>query len=235
MRGRWLIAGALALTGCSVGHQFSYHRAQPFVEQGRAMSIALAVVDQRPSVNAGGSPDFVGVARDHYSRTSYISTASGQPLSADFTVSIRRGLESAGYRVTPVRVMDRSRPETVVRQLARTGAQRLLAVRIAEWVSEGHLLRGELYYDVTMRVLDGGGQELGRAVISGRDVMGAASDVEVPRLYVQKLEQLLNDPAIKRGLAPPAAAPVVPATPAPDQPPPASEPTVVVPAGGSSP
>ena len=43
-RGHWLIAGALALTGCSIGQKYPYHLARPFVEQGRAMSIALAVV-----------------------------------------------------------------------------------------------------------------------------------------------------------------------------------------------
>jgi hypothetical protein len=117
-----------------------------------------------------------------------------------------------------------------VRQLAQTGAERLLAVRIATWASDGYH-RGELYYDVTVRVLDGGERELGRAAIWGRDVMGAAFDVEVPRLYVRKLEQLLNDPAIKRGLVPSAAAAVAPAPPAP--PPAASEPEVVVPGGPS--
>ena len=121
----------VALTGCPWGQKYPYHLAQPFVEQGRAMSIALAVDDQRVSVNAGGRPDFVGVARDGYGKTYDIATESGQPLAADFTVSIRRGLEAAGYRVTPVRVPDRSRPEIVVRQLAQTGAERLLAVRIA--------------------------------------------------------------------------------------------------------
>jgi hypothetical protein len=223
----------VALTGCPWGQKYPYHLAQPFVEQGRAMSIALAVVDQRVSVNAGGRPDFVGVARDGYGKTYDIATESGQPLAADFTVSIRRGLEAAGYRVTPVRVPDRSRPEIVVRQLAQTGAERLLAVRIATWASDGYH-RGELYYDVTMRALDGGGRELGRAVVSGRDVMGPGFVVKVPRLYLQKLEQLLNDPAIKRGLAPSAPGPIAPAmpvAPAPDQPPPpATEPSVVVPA-----
>jgi hypothetical protein len=54
--GHWLIGVALAMTGCPWGQKYPYHLAQPFVEQGRAMSIALAVVDQRTSVNAAGVP-----------------------------------------------------------------------------------------------------------------------------------------------------------------------------------
>ena len=73
---------------------------------------------------------------------------------------------------------------TVSGQLA-VRAERLLAVRIATWSSTiSH--RSELYYDVTMRVLDGGGREL--AAPWFRAAMWSSARAKVPRLYLQKLE-----------------------------------------------
>jgi hypothetical protein len=181
------------------------------MEQGRAMSIALAVQEQRDSVNAGGPPNFVGVSRGGFGNSFDVTTASGQPLAADFAVSIQRGLESAGYRVTPVRVMDRARTEVVARALAKTNAERSMAVTIDVWHSDT-LSRTWLHYGVRVQVLDARGDELGRAAVSGSDVIGSAfadrdniGELSMPRACVQKLEKLLNDPAIKRALLPPAA------------------------------
>lgn len=223
-----LILVALATGGC-LGSPTThpYHLAHPFVDQGRAASIALAVTDRRQFVAMGGRPDFVG--KLHPGRD--VTTASGQPLAVDFAVSIQRGLEAAGYRVALVRVMARSRPETVASALVKAGGERLLAVQIDEWRYDSHV-RGKLVYDVTMRVLDPRGQELGRAVVSGLDVLTGDPPAKVPTAYLEKLEQLLNAPTIKRGMAPSGAAPVAPAVPvAPaPSPSPASEPAVVVPA-----
>jgi hypothetical protein len=231
-----LIGGALATSGCFVSPTtHPYHLAHPFVDQGRAASIALAVTDRRQFVAAGGRPDFVG--KLHPGRD--VTTASGQPLAADVAVSIRRGLEAAGYRVALVRVMERSRPETVASALVKAGGELLMAVQIDVWRYDSHV-RAKLDYDVTMRVLDARGQELGRAQVSGLDVLTGDPAAKVPTVYLEKLEQLLNDPAIKRGMAAAASLPIAPAmpvAPAPDQPPPppSSEPSVVVPRGGPSP
>jgi hypothetical protein len=203
-----LLGAVVAVAGCAYGRRYAYHLGTPMVEQGRAMAIALAVQDQRESVNAGGSPDFVGVSRGGFGNSFDVTTASGQPLAADFAVSIQRGLESAGYRVTPVRVMDRARTELVARTLAKTNAERLLAVTIDVWHSDT-LNRSWLHYGVRLRVFDAGGHELGRAAVSGSDVLGSAfqdreniAELAMPRACVQKLEKLLNDPAIKRALLP---------------------------------
>ena len=179
----------------------------------------------------GGRPDFVG--KLHPGRD--VTTASGQPLAADFAVSIRRGLEAAGYRVALARVMARSRPETVASALVKAGGERLLAVQIDEWRYDSHV-RAKLAYDVTMRVLDPRGQELGRVQVSGLDVLTGDPAAKVPTVYLEKLEQLLNDPATKRGMASSAPVPIAPAPPASAPPPPAAPgPAVVVPGGGPSP
>ena len=202
------LGGVVAVANCAYGRRYAYHLANPTVEQGRAMSIALAVQDQRGSVNAGGPTDFVGVSRGSFGNSFDVTTASGQPLAADFAVSIQRGLESAGYRVTPVRVMDRARTEVVARTLAKTNAERLLAVTIDVWHSDT-LNRSWLHYGVRLQVFDDGGHELGRAGVSGSDVIGSAfqdrdnlAELAMPRACAQKLERLLNDPAIKRALLP---------------------------------
>ncbi len=226
-----LILGcAVAASGCTYGHHYAHHLANPLVEQGRAMSLALAVQDQREYVNSGGRPDFVGFTHGGLGNAFDVTTASGQPLAADFATSIRRGLESAGYRVTPVRVMDRAQRETVARALTKTGAERLLAVQIDAWTCDTWK-RTQFDYDVTLRVLDARGHGLGQARVSGSEVLGGDfvdpvghAAVVLPRVYVQKLEQLLNDPAIKRGLLPTPPAPVPAPTekaPAPVESPPA--------------
>ena len=196
------------MAGCAYGRRYAYHLGSPMVEQGRAMSIALAVQDQRDSVNAGGRTDFVGVFRGGFGNSFDVTTASGQPLAADFAVSIQRGLEAAGYRVTPVPVMDRARAEIVARALAKTNADRLMAVTIDVWHSDT-LSRSWLHYGVRLRVLDAGGRELGRAAVSGSDVVGGHApradnfvEIALPAAYVRKLETLLNDPAVKRALLP---------------------------------
>jgi hypothetical protein len=203
-----LIGVAISASGCAYGRHYAYHLATPMVEQGRAMSIALAVQDQRDSVNAGGRAEFVGVSRGSFGNSFDVTTASGQPLAADFATSIQRGLESAGYRVTPVRVMDRARAEVVARTLTKTNAERLMAVTIDVWHSDT-LNRTWLHYGVRLQVLDAGGHELGRAAVSGSDVIGSAlanrdniGELSLPRACAQKLEKLLNDPAIKRALLP---------------------------------
>jgi hypothetical protein len=216
------------VAGCAYGRHLHYDAMSPFVEQGRSISLALAVQDQRDSVLSGGRADFVGLSRGGFGNSFDITTASGQPLAADFAVSIARGLQAAGYRVTIVRVMERSRPETVARALVKTGAERLLAIQIDVWKSDAYF-HTRLYYGVTLRVLDAQGQELGRATVAGSDVV-AHNELgdALGRAYVEKLEGLLNHPAVKRALAP-GSTPVTPPSVAPSVAPPPGEPAVIVP------
>jgi len=205
-RGRLLaiasILGATGATGCAFGRHHAYHLAKPFVERGPAMSIALAVQDQRDSVLMGGRPDFVGLMRAGFGNSYDVTTVSGQPLAADFAASIRRGLESVSFRVTTVKVMDRARPETVASALAKTGAERLMVVAIDLWKTDT-LSRTWLFYGVRVQVLDPRGQELGHAAVSGKDVLAGTEinlETTLPKAYTKKLEQLLNDPAVLRAL-----------------------------------
>jgi hypothetical protein len=212
-----VVGCALVTTGCAFGHHHAYHTASPSVARG-SFSVALAVQDAREGVVSGGNPTFVGLSRGGFGNAFDVTTASGQPLADDFAVSIRRGLEAAGYRVTPVRVMSRARQETVVGALARTGAQRLMFVEIQVWRSDT-MMRTRLDYDLTLRVFDSRGQELARANTADSLVLGSESHVEP--MYARKLERLLNDDAVKGALvsssAPADAPAVTPAeAPAPD-------------------
>lgn len=211
-----VFGGALLLTGCAFGRHHAYHLADPLVNQGGRTSIALAVQDQRDSVLMGGRPDFVGLSRGGFGNAFDVTTASGQPLAADFTASIRRGLERAGYRVSSVAVMDRSPTESVARKLAKAGADRSMLVQIDTWKSDTYS-GTQLFYGVTIQVFDASGQVLGRAATSGRDIVGrdfvdpgGLAEEALPKIYALKLELLLNDRAIARSLVvsrpPPAAA-----------------------------
>jgi hypothetical protein len=193
-----VFVGALAASGCAFGHHHAYHLGSPAVGRGSS-SVALSVADVRESVLMGGNPAFVGLSRAGFGNSFDVNTSSGQPLADDLATSIRRGLEAAGYRVTPVRVMVRAREETVVGALTRTGAERLLLFEISVWKSDT-LMRTALDYDVTLRVFNAQGRQLARARVADRDVLQSESDIET--IYVRKLERLLNDYAIKRALAP---------------------------------
>jgi hypothetical protein len=215
---------ALALTGCAFGRHHAYHTANPRVMVRGSVVVALAVQDQRASLTMGKSPDFVGLSRGGFGNTFDIGTVSGQPLAVDFATSIARGLQNAGFRVIPVTVADRVLPEQLRDALFRTGAQRGLVVQIQEWKSDTYQ-NTALHYSVVLRVLDPAGEELGRTAISGSDNLGGSfwapagfAEDNVPPAYAHKLEQLLNDPAVLRALAPAPPRPPLPPAPPPGAP-----------------
>lgn len=219
---------ALAISGCAVGRKIAYD-GNPRMPRG-SLSVALAVQDQRAYVLSGVKrANFVGLQRGGFGNPFDVTTASGQALADDFVTSIRRGLQRAGYRVLPVPVSGRASPAQVQDALAKTGAERGLLFVIQEWKTDTQM-QTALYYGLILRVFDAGGQELGRAVISGNDTLGGSfmdpaghAEEVVPHAYNHKLEQLLNDPSVVRALAP---SPVAPPPPAPPMTPPADAPSV---------
>jgi hypothetical protein len=201
---------ALIAAGCTVS-KVPYHLANPLVQKQGRVAVAVAVQDQRAGVIAGGRPDLVGLMRAGIS-ASDVTTDSGEPLAADLSRCVRRGLQQAGYQVTPVNVIIRSREEYVVAQMAKTGAQRLLLVSIDAWESDSRgnkwrVTTTGLVYDVTVQVFDPQGYLLGRAQTSGRDDVGGYDPPEtaLPELYQLKLELLLNDRSIARALRAPGS------------------------------
>jgi hypothetical protein len=212
-----IVGCAVVIGGCAIGRKHAYDNGSPRMPRG-SRSVALAVQDQRPAVLSGAKrPNFVGLQRGGFGNPFDVTTASGQPLAADFATSIRHGLMRAGYRVIPVPVSDRAAPAQVQAALAQTQAERGLMVQIQEWKADTQM-RTALHYSVMLRVFDPAGQELGRAVVFGDDTLGGDfidpaghAEEAVPRAYIQKLEELLNSPAVVRALAP---APAVPAPPA---------------------
>ena len=217
-----VFVGALAASGCAFGHHHAYHLGSPAVGRG-SLSVALFVGDARDSVLMGGDPAVVGVSRGGFGNPFDVITASDQPLADDLAVSIRRGLEAAGYRVIPVRAPPRAREETVVGALARAGAERLLFFEIAEWKSDT-LMRTRFNYDVTLRVYDAQGRKIGRARVADSDVLG--NEMNVEKIYVRKLEGLLNDYTIRRALTPTPPVPESAPPPAPAATSPADAPSV---------
>jgi hypothetical protein len=229
MRIQWhttaLIVGcAVAIGGCAIGRQHAYDNGSPRMARG-SLSVALVVQDQRPAVLSGAKrPNFVGFQRGGFGNPFDVTTASGHPLAVDFMTSIRHGLQRAGYRVIPVPVGDRADPAEVQEALVETRAERGLVFQIQEWKADTQM-RTALHYGVMLRVLDPAGQELGRAVVAGNDTLGGdfidpaghAEEV-VPRAYNHKLEELLNNPAVVRALAPAPAPPAAEpdATPVPE-------------------
>ena len=184
-----------------------------------SLSVALAVLDQRVAVLTGEKrPDFVGFSRGGYGNPFDVLTVSGQPLADDFATSIGRALQQAGYRVTRVRVSNQASPPEVQDALLGAQAERALMLLIHEWKSDTYNDTA-LHYQVTLRVLGAGGEEMARAELAGDDDLGGSfmdpggfAEEAVPKAYKRRLERLLNDPAIVRALSPPPPPPAPPPT-----------------------
>jgi hypothetical protein len=232
-RGVLLVGWLASLVGCAFGKHLPYHQTVPRVVHGAPIPVALAVEDERPSVLMGGRPDFVGVSRGGFGNPFDVTTTSGQALARDFAASIRAGLEAAGYRVIPVTVANGTRPDQVARIVGRTGADRLLAIKIVAWKSDT-LVQTSLDFELRARAFGASGQPLGgAAIVSGHEVLGGNfvdpfghAETAVPPLYRAKLEQLLNHPGLVRGLTAPVA-PAPPPSPPPSDAPPDAEPVVI--------
>jgi hypothetical protein len=219
-----IVGVALTMAGCAIGRRHAYHDGNPRLSVRAATLVALAVQDQRNEVASGlKRANFVGFQRGGFGNPFDVTTLSGHSLAADFTVSIRRGLQRAGYRVVAVGVPDQAGPKQVQDLFRGAGAERGIVVEIREWKSDTYN-NTALHYGVILRVLDPNGRELAHSSIAGNDSLGGSffdpaghAEEAVPRAYNEKLEELLNNPSVQRALAPtppPAAAP--PAAPAPD-------------------
>jgi hypothetical protein len=206
------------------------------------LPVALAVHDERPYVVDGDKKaDFVGLSRGGFGNSFDVTTASERPLASDMAERFARSLSEAGYKVTVIPCDPRRAWADVLSDLAKTGAPRLVLVRMEEWKSDTYNSTA-LIYDMTVRVFDAQKQMIGISTVNGRDDLGgdfmnppSHAKSAVPPAYQKKLEELLNHPAIARALQPslppatpaPTPAPAAPATPPPPPEAPASAPPPV--------
>lgn len=205
----WRIAallGMLVLGGCAIGVSHQYDAAVPDIRASSGSRITLGAQDRRVYVlNRGKAETFVGLSRGGFGNPFDVTTASGQPLAADFTKAIQRSLASKNVAVTTIRLAPDLSEVEAVERLTLT-AQKSILVTIKEWKADTYM-NTRLLYDVTVKVLDGSGKILGESHIAGTDNLGGNlvnppehARSAVPAAFRRKLEELFSAPGVANNL-----------------------------------
>jgi hypothetical protein len=193
-----ILLALIALEGCAFGHKFPYANTIARIDASGTNSVAVTAHDQRKRVIAeGGNPTFVGELRSLAHIPYGVYTASGKPLAEDLTTVLANSFSSKGFRAVPVVVTYSERPETVVQKITAMGLDRGVVLTVVEWRTDTYF-KTQLFYDLSLRILDRNGKQLAEGRVEGHDneIAGSASEA-----FRQKLELLINDPKVTQALS----------------------------------
>jgi hypothetical protein len=144
----------------------------------------------------------VGLTRGGYGNPFNVRTQSDRPLAEDMTHVICNALKKKGFQCVPVIVAANNSPDEVQRKLQEATGNVAVLLTLHEWKSDTYVGTA-LIYNVTLHVLDGSGTVIVEARTEGRDVLGSnffdpvgVAYTAVPQAFKQKLEELLNQPAV---------------------------------------
>lgn len=187
--------------GTALGDRYDYAGLTLSVAAAPAQPVAVAVIDQRPSVvNGGEGPDYVGTTLGRYRNSVDVTTESGRPLAAIVTEAVARALDARGPAAAAV-ILESGTPEAeALDALAATGAERLLLIRLHEWQTDA-TVRVTAAWDFEATVHDDAGRLLGRRLGRGTENIGTAgregrANALAVEFLAGKLAQLIDDPAI---------------------------------------
>ncbi len=197
----------LFVSGCAVGNNHQYHDVIANVNASDSIGVGIASHDQREYVIDGKkNPNFVGLSRGGYGNPFNVGTASGRNLADDMTEAISSSLSKKGYKAVPIIVSHSDDQNAVLKKLKATEARRLILLTLHEWKSDT-LTNTALIFNVTLKVFDQSGQVLAEKQLQGRDnLKGSAINPPkhakkvIPIAFRQKIEELLNDPAVEKNL-----------------------------------
>lgn len=192
--GAALLTAALAL-GCASGSHVAYDQVQinlPFVGK---QHVAVAALDERPSVKNGEhGASVTGSLRSDAQTASPVATASGDAFAADVSEVIARGLGRSGYRVDRLTPAASLSKEQVFAELEATGATHLVLLVVREWQTVT-FQNTEVRYDLALEIRNPAGALQGEASRRGSDQLAPAhSDADDARERASQsaLEQKLN-------------------------------------------
>lgn len=206
---RWLLALAVAVSGCAVafGNTHGYHDVVANLSYSGARKVAVATRDERPYVLSGAKePRFVGLSRGGYNNPFDVVTTSRKPLADDMSQSLERSLDEKGFDAVALPVGPGEDEGLILAKVVGTGAERVLVLSLREWKSDT-MLATWLRYDVSLRVLDPEGALLAESSLAESRELGgspydppANAERAIPRAFRRALESLLEDPAIAAAL-----------------------------------
>ena len=203
-----LLLGALAAalaTGCGVEATLRHHRVAIELEAAGAGELALAVHDQRPYVRSEEKiPVYVGSVRK--AGIPYDAhTASGRPLAADMARVVERALAKRGFSVRRVDSQPAQIEIEVVKRLVASGGGRSLLLAIREWHADVRSEQTLLKYDLGLKVINAYRSVMAETDLRGEQELPGRPGIALPQAYREKLEGLLNAPAVVAALSGPPA------------------------------
>lgn len=177
------------------GTGVAYDRVQinlPFVGK---QHIAVAALDQRPSVKSGEqAATFTGTLRSDATHAAPVSTASGHAFADDVSEVVAQGLTRSGYWVDRVTVESSLSEQQAFGELRATEASHLVLLVVREWETIT-FQNTEVRYDLDLEVRNSAGALQGESSRRGSDQLPPAhSDPagDRERANQSALEQKLN-------------------------------------------
>lgn len=202
-----ILITALTLTGCAVGNKHVYNDIVVKTSAKAVKPVSLAAVDQREYVLSGQSkPDLVGMQRGGFGNPFDVVTASGRPLSSEFSAAIKSALELNGAKVLVVQTKPTSSSQPVIAELVASAGDRLLMLTIQEWIGDSQI-NTEVRYNLQLLVADSSGKTLVTKSYAGTRNLGgsqfnppAYAKEVMPIAFREAIETLLNSPEILAAL-----------------------------------
>ena len=198
---------AFVLSGCAVGNKHVYNDVEVNTSAKTGKSVSVASLDQREYVVSGQSkPELVGMQRGGFGNPFDVLTASGRPLSSEFTAAVKRALERNGVKVLSLDTRPSSAAQQAMTQLVASAGDRLLLLLIKEWIGDSQM-NTEVNYDLQLIVADNSGKTLARKAYAGTRGLGgsfanppAHAKEVMPVAFREAIETLLNSPEILAAL-----------------------------------
>ena len=196
------------LSGCAYGNRYDYSGVVADLDFSGDASIIVAVHDQREYVISGAkNPDFIGLQRQKFGTPGLpynVRTENGKPLADNIAQAISQSLSGVGLKVTPVILAYTDTPKMALSKLTPLGADRIVMVVIKEWKTD-NMHNARLMYDLYLKVFGPDKRVLAtKTVASTGQNIGGTPELTAPRMLKDKIEELLNDPAIAATLRSPA-------------------------------
>lgn len=203
----FLCTVTLYVSGCAIGNKHNYHEIIAQMDTANTFIVAIGTHDTRPYILDGDKePNFVGLSRGGYGNPFDVTTLTGNSLAQDMSAAIKNSFLKKGYDARIVHLAPHDDFNRAMGKLKESNASRLLYFKLTDWKSDTYT-NTALIYDVSLIVLNKNGQILARKTIQGRDnlkgsVMNppAYAKKAVPAAFSQKLEELLNDPEVRKAL-----------------------------------
>lgn len=142
--------------------QENFANAWPSVDFYTKNKVIVSVSDEREYIKSGKKDlSYVGVRRNNYGIPFSLYTPSSEPLSVELEKAINSGLSNSG--------IDASIADAKTKASLKTTAsdEKLLVIRLSEWVSDSHASSHGFVYKLTADVYDFKGIKIATASSEG--------------------------------------------------------------------